>query len=79
MSPYVGEPDIPEGMSMAEWRLRKMITPKPFKFYRAPWNRWFKTHFLKGSVAYELQVGPAVFMLHYSRKLTVWLDRYWRV
>lgn len=49
--------------------------------YRAPWDRWFSTFLCKGQTAYELQVGPVVFMRFYRgspRHFTMWRDRAWR-
>lgn len=41
---------------------------EPFRHYHAPWSRWFKTFFLRGSYAWELQVGPIVLQLVYRNK-----------
>lgn len=57
------------------------------KIRRAPWHRRFPTLWCAGSVAYELQIGPAVIQWFYKRptafkttcgRLHVWKDRFWR-
>jgi hypothetical protein len=52
----------------------------------APWSKRFKTFYVNGSFAHELQIGPAViqwFHEHWERakffgRLHIWKDRHWR-
>lgn len=34
--------------------------------HHAPWSKWFKTFYCKGSYAHELQVGPVVIQWFYQ-------------
>lgn len=58
------------------------------KVHHAPWSRKYRTHWLKGQYAYELQVGSYVFQLFYQpsefprtsmsyySRFHVWRDQY---
>lgn len=53
--------------------------------YRAPWSRRYRTMYVRGSVAYEVQVGSLVIQLFYQKpdrqlcghgRFHVWQDHY---
>lgn len=56
------------------------------KIHHAPWSKKFRTHWYKGTYAYEIQIGPMVIQWFYEpwdratlfKRLNIWKDRYWR-
>lgn len=53
--------------------------PRVCHHYHAPWSRCFKTHFMRGSYGWEVQIGAYYWLLKYgTRKPTKHHDPYWR-
>jgi hypothetical protein len=56
------------------------------KIRHAPWSRWFKTFYVNGSYAHELQIGSLVIQWFHEPwkealffdRLHFWRDRHWK-
>lgn len=60
------------------------MLPKLCHFYFAPWTRYFKTFYLRGRYAHELQLGPIVIQILRRGQtwqfgcVNIWKDHFWR-